>query len=147
MDFRSISAERLLLLKALMTGRGYLEREGLIAEIPTKEGWYFITDKGKTIRSREDLNAYRASRMLPKYLFHPVIARKVEEPSLTPNTTRRSSRHRGRSRARRRTPEASRPPTSARRSCAKPSTLRSARCATRRRLIWRKWPPPKCPRG
>jgi uncharacterized protein (TIGR02391 family) len=66
------------LLKALMTGWGYLEREGLIAEMPTKPGWYFITDKGKTIRSREDLNAYRSSRMLPKYLLHPIIARKVE---------------------------------------------------------------------
>jgi len=66
------------LLKALMTGWGYLEREGLIAEMPTKTGWYFITDKGKTIRSREDLNAYRSSRMLPKYLLHPIIARKVE---------------------------------------------------------------------
>jgi uncharacterized protein (TIGR02391 family) len=66
------------LLKALMTGWGYLEREGLIAEMPTKAGWYFITDKGKTIRSRDDLNDYRASRTLPKYLLHPVIARKVE---------------------------------------------------------------------
>jgi uncharacterized protein (TIGR02391 family) len=66
------------LLKTLMTGWGYLEREGLIAEMPTKAGWYFITDKGKTIRSREDLNAYRASRVLPKYLLHPIIARKVE---------------------------------------------------------------------
>jgi uncharacterized protein (TIGR02391 family) len=66
------------LLKALMTGWGYLEREGLIAEMPTKAGWYFITDKGKTIRSSEDLNAYRSSRMLPKYLLHPIIARKVE---------------------------------------------------------------------
>ncbi|MBO0860891.1 MAG: TIGR02391 family protein [Chloracidobacterium sp.] len=66
------------LLKALMTGWGYLEREGLIAEMPTKAGWYFITNKGKSIRSREDLNAYRASTMLPKYLLHPVIANKVE---------------------------------------------------------------------
>jgi uncharacterized protein (TIGR02391 family) len=61
-----------------MTGWGYIEREGLIAEMPSKPGWYFITDKGKTIRNRDDLNAYRASRMLPKYLLHPVIARKVE---------------------------------------------------------------------
>jgi uncharacterized protein (TIGR02391 family) len=66
------------LLKALMTGWGYLEREGLIAEMPTKPGWYFITEKGKTIQSREDLNAYRASTMLPKYILHPVIAKKVE---------------------------------------------------------------------
>ncbi|HKQ93496.1 MAG TPA: TIGR02391 family protein [Blastocatellia bacterium] len=66
------------LLKALMTGWGYLEREVLIAEMPTKAGWFFITDKGKTIRSREDLNAYRASTMLPKYLLHPLIGKKVE---------------------------------------------------------------------
>lgn len=66
------------LLKSLMTGWGYMEREGLIAEMPTKPGWYFITNRGKTIRSREDLNAYRASRTLPKYLLHPAIARKVE---------------------------------------------------------------------
>src|SRR5262245_31786547 len=66
------------LIKALMTGWGYMEREGLIAEMPTKAGWFFITDKGKTIRNREDLNAYRAATTLPKYLLHPVIARKVE---------------------------------------------------------------------
>src|SRR5262249_42526781 len=66
------------LLKALMIGWGYLEREGLIAEMPNKPGWFFITDKGKTIQSREDLNAYRASTMLPKYLLHPAIAKKVE---------------------------------------------------------------------
>jgi uncharacterized protein (TIGR02391 family) len=66
------------LLKALMIGWGYLEREGLIAEMPSKAGWFFITERGRTIRNREDLNAYRASRMLPKYLLHPVIAMKVE---------------------------------------------------------------------
>src|SRR5215475_3820205 len=66
------------LLKALIAGWGYLEREGLIAEMPARAGWYFITDKGKTIRNREDLNAYRASRMLPQYLLHPVIRKKVE---------------------------------------------------------------------
>src|SRR5215475_4632637 len=66
------------LLKALIAGWGYLEREGLIAEMPARAGWYFITDKGKIIRSREDLNAYRASRMLPQYLLHPVIGKKVE---------------------------------------------------------------------
>jgi uncharacterized protein (TIGR02391 family) len=75
-EYPPIYHERLI--KALMTGWGYMEREGLIAEMPTKAGWYFITDKGKTIRSREDLNTYRASTMLPKYLLHPVIANKVE---------------------------------------------------------------------
>lgn len=71
------------LLKALMIGWGYLEREGLIAEMPSKPGWFFITDKGKTIQSREDLNAYRASTMLPKYLLHPAIAKKVETAFLS----------------------------------------------------------------
>jgi uncharacterized protein (TIGR02391 family) len=66
------------LIKSLMTGWGYLEREALIAEMPTKAGWYFITDRGKTIRRRDDINAYRAARMLPKYLLHPIIAQKVD---------------------------------------------------------------------
>src|SRR5262249_57571509 len=43
------------LLKSLMTGWGYMEREGLIAEMPSKPGWNFITDKGKTIQSPTDL--------------------------------------------------------------------------------------------
>jgi uncharacterized protein (TIGR02391 family) len=75
-EYPPASHERLL--KALMSGWGYLEREGLIAEMPSKAGWYFITEKGKSIRSREDLNAYRASRMLPTYLLHPIIANKVQ---------------------------------------------------------------------
>jgi uncharacterized protein (TIGR02391 family) len=75
-EYPPIYHERLI--KALMTGWGYLEREGLIAEMPTKAGWYFITDKGKTLRHREDLIAYRAATTLPKYLLHPTIARKVD---------------------------------------------------------------------
>ncbi len=66
------------LLRALMTGWGYLEREGFIAEMPSKPGWFFITDRGKKIQRREDLAAHRAASLFPKCLLHPVIAQKVE---------------------------------------------------------------------
>ncbi len=66
------------LLKALAAGWGYLEREGFIAEQPGKPSHYFITERGKQIKRASDLNAFRAAHSLPKYLLHPIIARKVE---------------------------------------------------------------------
>lgn len=73
------------LLRALMTGWNYLEREGLIAEKPASEssgGWYFVTERGKQISKARDLSAYKAASQLPKYLLHPTIAAKVEAPFL-----------------------------------------------------------------
>src|SRR5437763_4481625 len=32
------------ILRALMVGWNYLEREGLIAELPANQGWYFVTE-------------------------------------------------------------------------------------------------------
>ncbi len=66
------------LLKSLSSGWGYMEREGFIAEQPGKPGHFFITELGKQIKNLNDLNAYRAAHILPKYLLHPIIARKVE---------------------------------------------------------------------
>jgi uncharacterized protein (TIGR02391 family) len=70
------------ILRALMVAWNYLEREGLIAELPANQGWYFVTERGKQISKAKDLSAYRAASQLPKHLLHPTIAAKVEAPFL-----------------------------------------------------------------
>jgi hypothetical protein len=51
------------ILRALMTGWNYLEREGFIAEKPASEsftgGWYFVTDTGREIKEAKDMEKYR----------------------------------------------------------------------------------------
>ena len=38
---------------------------------------YFVTNRGKKIAQREDLDAYRKANLLPKGQLHPIIAQKV----------------------------------------------------------------------
>ncbi len=70
------------ILRVLMVAWNYLEREGLIAELPANRGWYFVTEQGQQISKAKDLSAYRAASQLPKHLLHPTIAAKVEAPFL-----------------------------------------------------------------
>jgi len=67
------------ILRVLMEGWIWLEREGLIAPKPGSfnEGWVFITRRGHQITNRQKLESYRHSNLLPKHLLHPVIAQKV----------------------------------------------------------------------
>lgn len=59
---------------ALIEGWQWLVQEGLIAPRPgDTHGWHFITRRGKKIKNREGLFAYRSSVILPRRLLHPVI--------------------------------------------------------------------------
>ena len=76
------------ILFALMEAWQWLEREGFVALKPTNLGgdWsggtptktkYFVTRRGKSIKTLEALEAYRKSNLLPKRQLHPIIAQKV----------------------------------------------------------------------
>ncbi|KUG20822.1 long-chain-fatty-acid--coa ligase [hydrocarbon metagenome] len=67
------------ILKALMEGWIWLEREGLIAPVPGRgtADSVFITRRGLQITDQTQLQSYRYSNLLPKQFLHPVIAQKV----------------------------------------------------------------------
>jgi uncharacterized protein (TIGR02391 family) len=61
---------------ALMEGWQWLVQEGLIAPLPGEtSGWHFITRRGKKIKNRDGLSAYRNSVILPRKLLHPNIVK------------------------------------------------------------------------
>lgn len=66
---------------ALMEAWMWLEREGLIAPKSgigvCEEDEYFITRRGKQIKSSDDFRAYQQANLLPKKQLHPRIAQKV----------------------------------------------------------------------
>jgi uncharacterized protein (TIGR02391 family) len=63
---------------ALMEAWSWLEREGLlIKDGETPNDFYFISRRGKRLKAREDLDAYRKANILPKAQLHPLIARVV----------------------------------------------------------------------
>jgi uncharacterized protein (TIGR02391 family) len=58
----------------LMEGWHWLVQEGLVATRPgDTHGWHFITRRGKKIKNRQGLTAYRNEVILPRRLLHPVI--------------------------------------------------------------------------
>ena len=74
------------ILFALMEAWQWLEREGFVAPRPTRLSGrmslgptteYFVTRRGQTIETTEDLEAYRKANLLPKGQLHPRIAQKV----------------------------------------------------------------------
>ena len=67
------------ILRLLMEGWVWLEREGLIAPQPASMGeqWVFITRRGHQLTDRSKLESYRHSNILPRQLLHPLIAQKV----------------------------------------------------------------------
>ncbi|MEW6669930.1 MAG: TIGR02391 family protein [Thermodesulfobacteriota bacterium] len=59
---------------ALIEGWQWLVQEGLIAPSSGEgSGWHFITRRGKKIKNREGLSAYRSSVILPRSLLHPAV--------------------------------------------------------------------------
>lgn len=48
-------------------------QEGIIAPTGDSFGWHSITRRGKKLRNREGLVAYRNTVLLPRKLLHPVI--------------------------------------------------------------------------
>ena len=73
-------------LFALMEAWQWLEREGFVAQRPTSllgsttvpyTTEYFVTRRGLTVETSEDLESYRKVDLLPKARLHPIIAQKV----------------------------------------------------------------------
>ena len=72
------------ILFALMEAWQWLENEGLVAQRPTSlssgasiDTKYFVTRRGKSIKTDKDLEVYRKAKFLPKDQLHPRIAEKV----------------------------------------------------------------------
>ena len=74
------------ILFALMEAWQWLEREGFVAPRPTRLSrergtgmvtTYFVTRRGQTIETSEDLETYRKANLLPQRQLHPIIAQKV----------------------------------------------------------------------
>jgi hypothetical protein len=64
---------------ALAEAISWLVTQGLLLQDPEQPapGWYLLTKRGKTLRSRADVEAYRKGRMLPVELLQPTLAEKV----------------------------------------------------------------------
>ena len=66
------------LMRALMEAWVWLEREGLLVPQPKQErDWVFISRRGRQLRTRDQVHAYRRANRLPRNLLHPRIAHKV----------------------------------------------------------------------
>jgi uncharacterized protein (TIGR02391 family) len=66
------------LLRALMAGWMWLEREGLIAPRPGGTGeWIDVTPRGHRAKNRAGVESYRKASLLPRQLLHPTLAPKV----------------------------------------------------------------------
>ena len=72
------------ILFALKEAWQWLKNEGLVAQRPTSlsdgasiDANYFITRRGKSIKTDKDLEAYHKAKFLPKGQLPPIIAEKV----------------------------------------------------------------------
>lgn len=65
--------------QALMEAWSWLEREGLLVRDAhqTSSQNFFLSRRGRRMKSREDLAAYRRASLLPKGQIHPQVATKV----------------------------------------------------------------------
>lgn len=63
---------------ALAEAMSWLQTEGLIVIDPGQPAqWYVVTRRGRTLRNRADVQAYRKGRILPTELLQPALAEKV----------------------------------------------------------------------
>jgi uncharacterized protein (TIGR02391 family) len=64
--------------RALMEAWTWLQGESfLIREPPETSDWFFVSRRGKRMKSQDDLAAYRKANLLPKGQLHPFIASEV----------------------------------------------------------------------
>ncbi len=69
--------------QAIMEAWVVLENEGIVAPKPKGQGGgVFLTRRGKALKTRADLEAFRKARLLPRPLLHPKIDEKVWPPFL-----------------------------------------------------------------
>lgn len=63
---------------ALAEAWSWLETQGIIVRNPTQsEGWYLLTRRGRELKTRADLEAFRKGRTLPLDLLQQSLANKV----------------------------------------------------------------------
>ena len=66
------------LRQALMEAWVWLEHEGLLVPKPGTQGeWLIISRRGRQLRTRDDVSAYREANRLPRQQLHPRITQKV----------------------------------------------------------------------
>ena len=71
-------AEQEKVNEALMEAWEWLVSEGLLARKASAHPFrFFITRRGKRLKSREDLDFYRKANLLPRGQLHPVLASRV----------------------------------------------------------------------
>ncbi len=64
--------------QALMEAWAWLEREGLLVPQVGQQGeWMALSRRGRELKGRTGVEAYRNASLLPKALLHPVISEKV----------------------------------------------------------------------
>ena len=64
--------------QALIEAWMWLEREGFVAPKPgDSQNWYFITRRGKSLKTHVDVEAFKRADRLPRGELHPRIAEKV----------------------------------------------------------------------
>jgi uncharacterized protein (TIGR02391 family) len=66
--------------RAIAEGWMWLLSEGLLAQKPDEMygTWYFVTRKGRELRTREQVEPYRRAAAFPSRLLHPIVAAKSE---------------------------------------------------------------------
>jgi uncharacterized protein (TIGR02391 family) len=65
--------------RAIAESWQWLQNEGLLMpDLDQPNGWFCLTRKGATLRTRADLEAYRQGNLLPSALLHPRLAEKVQ---------------------------------------------------------------------
>lgn len=62
---------------AFMEAWMYLLREGLLVEKPKSPGWYFVSRRGRRLKGRQDLQAFRRAAVIQKQSLHPLIAERA----------------------------------------------------------------------
>ncbi len=71
------------IIEALMEAWWWLEREGLLVENPlVNQGVFFVSRRGRSLQTAEDLKALRHADLLPRKFLHPHLAPKVWGPYL-----------------------------------------------------------------
>lgn len=64
--------------RALMEAWGWLRGEGFLVEsVSSSPGWFFVSKRGKRLKSRENFAAYLKVGLLPNGQLHPLVASKV----------------------------------------------------------------------
>ncbi|SHN85529.1 TIGR02391 family protein [Bradyrhizobium erythrophlei] len=63
--------------RAIAEAWQWLGNEGLVMAKPDSNGWFCLTRKGASLKSRIDVDAYRQGNILPVAVLHPNLVGKV----------------------------------------------------------------------